>query len=68
MPTGSPIVRRLKHNSIGGDPCILVQNDLIKANSKVLKVGCSKIMTKKDFAKISRSKKYSAKEIISAEV
>ncbi|ORI09475.1 hypothetical protein [Campylobacter concisus] len=65
MPTGSPIVRRLKNNSIGGDPYILVQNDLIKANSKVLKVGCSKIMTKKDFAKISRSKKYLPEEIVS---
>jgi len=65
MLTGSPIVRRLKNNSIGGDPYILVQNDLIKANSKVLKEGGSKIMTKKDFAKISRSKKYSPEEIVS---
>ena len=65
MLTGSPIVRRLKNNSIGGDPYILVQNDLIKANSKVLKEGGSKIMTKKDFAKILRSKKYSPEEIVS---
>ena len=65
MLTGSPIVRRLKHGSIGGDPYILVQNDLIKANSKVLKEGGSKIMTKKDFAKISKSKKYSPEEIVS---
>ena len=65
MLTGSPIVRRLKHGSIGGDPYILVQDNLIKANSKVLKEGGSKIMTKKDFAKISRSKKYSPEEIVS---